>query len=463
MQHILTSLPIIFGCIVVLGAVYLLVKQYETRMILLGAGFLMAVVSLKPMMAFNAFSTNMVASTLIQNICSTLGFAAVLSLTQCDKHLIHALAKGLSYIRPLLIPGVAIATFIINIALPSAAGCAAAVGVLLIPLLISQGVAPVIAASAVMLGTFGSMLSPALMHNSNIQEIAVKAGENISVMDVILTHAPASIAAILIGAVSLAIIAKIRKEDKNFHAPEWANAQAEQIKVKPLLAILPMVPIIILLTLSIVSYLLDNKIAFQDSAWINEAFVKANKEAGTAAGWGRQLGVPHVMLIGAFLCLLFTKTSPVKATKDFFNGMGKGYGDVLGIIIAAGVFVAGMQTLGMVDAFIATLKEVHGGVVKIAATYGPFLLGVVSGSGDAAALAFNKSVTPHAAAFHLTIPEMGSMAALAGSLGRTMSPLAGAAIICAGIAKVNPMEMAKRNAPGMLIASVVSMTILLFL
>jgi len=56
---------------------------------------------------------------------------------------------------------------------------------------------------------------------------------------------------------------------------------------------------------------------------------------------------------------------------------------------------------------------------------------------------------------------MGSIATLGGALGRTMSPIAGAAIICASIAGVNPMELAKRNAPGMIIAVIVSMFILL--
>ena len=32
-----------------------------------------------------------------------------------------------------------------------------------------------------------------------------------------------------------------------------------------------------------------------------------------------------------------------------------------------------------------------------------------------------------------------------------MSPLAGAAIVCAGLANVNPMEIVKRTAPGMIV------------
>lgn len=427
------TIAIIFGLIVLVAVVALLIKQFETRMVLIGAGFLMAIAALNPLAAFDAFTKNMVAAALIQNICSTLGFAAVLKITGCDKHLIHLLAKLLSVIRPLLIPGVAIATFLINIALPSAAGCAAAVGVILIPLVISQGVSPAVAASAVMLGTFGSMLSPGLSHNPIIANLA-----SIEVIDVIKGHTPATVASIIIGAFSLAAVAKYRKEDKNFVSADWpASDTKEKFKVNYLYAILPLIPIVMLLTFS--------------NAGVKESI-----------SWAGKIGVPHAMIIGSFLCLLFTWTNVANATKEFFNGMGKGYGDVLGIIIAAGVFVSGLQALGLIEAFVNALKETNS-IASIAATYGPFLLGVISGSGDAAALAFNNSVTPHAADFGLAISDMGSIAALAGSLGRTMSPLAGAAIICAGIAKVSPMEMAKRNAPGMIIASVVAMVIQLYL
>ena len=68
--------------------------------------------------------------------------------------------------------------------------------------------------------------------------------------------------------------------------------------------------------------------------------------------------------------------------------------------------------------------------------------------GDAATVAFNEAVTPHAAQFGLETMNMGSIAALGGTLGRTISPIAGATIICAGIAGVDPMEVCKRNALG---------------
>ena len=82
-------------------------------------------------------------------------------------------------------------------------------------------------------------------------------------------------------------------------------------------------------------------------------------------------------------------------------------------------------------------------------------MAVISGSGNAAALAFNGAVTPHAADFGYGIMQLGSMAQIGAGIGRSMSPVAGAGIIIAGLAGINPMEMAKRNAVPCIIATVV--------
>ena len=172
-----------------------------------------------------------------------------------------------------------------------------------------------------------------------------------------------------------------------------------------------------------------------------------------------KMGVAQAMIIGCILALAVTRTNPAELTKSFFDGMGKAYADIIGIIISAGVFVAGMNAMGLVKAFTNAMLN-NPAIVKIAASVGPFLLGLIVGSGDAATFAFNEAITPHAADFGMTPVQMGSMATLGGTLGRTMSPIAGATIIVAGIAGVNPMEIAKRNALPMVLAMVVGMTVL---
>ena len=166
---------------------------------------------------------------------------------------------------------------------------------------------------------------------------------------------------------------------------------------------------------------------------------------------GFTVNVPAAMLIGVIYAMVITWCDPNKATKEFFKGMGGAYGDILGIIIAAAVFSQGLKASGLVTMFIDFLTH-NPDVARWGGTLGPFVMGIMTGSGDAAAYAFNGTVTPHAASLGYTIPDLGMASAISGALGRTMSPLAGSVIVCAGLAGVNPIELAKRTAPGMIIA-----------
>jgi len=411
------------GAIVVIAVIYLLLKRHESRMVLIGAGILMAIVAGKPMSALDAFAKSMTNAGLITSVCSCMGFALVMKYTGCDKHLVELIGKLLKKMGFLLIPGATIATFIVNIAIPSAAGCTAAVGVILIPILMSAGVHPAMAAAAVKSGTFGSMLSPGLVHNAVIAKLA-----NVPVTEVISRHMASDVFGMLIAAATLTVLAIVLKENKG-HEPETAQI-SDDFNVKLIYAAMPLLPVIILL-------------------------LGSTKVVPILA-----MGVPNAMLIGAIVSLLITRSNPTELTKSFFDGMGNAYANIIGIIISVGVFVAGLDALGLVKALIATMLN-STGIIKVAATFGPFLLALISGSGDAATVAFNEAVTPHAAEFGLRAIDMGSMASLAGTLGRTISPIAGATIIAAGIAGVDPMEVCKRNGLGIFIALLVGMVLLL--
>lgn len=412
------------GIFIILVTIYFLVKQYETRTVLFLAGFIMALIAGQPLTAFDAFAKNMVTSGLIQSILSVMGFAMVMKITECDKQLVYLLASVLRKAGPLLIPAALLATFAVTIALPSAAGASAAVGAIFIPLLTSSGVHPVAAASAIFGGSFGSLLNPGVPHNPFVAKIA-----GVSPMDVVKIHAPADFTCAIISALAVFIVVKILKEDKGYESPLLKSVEIPKANI--LHAIMPLSPLII--------------IVLGGTGWLPVL---------------KKIGIVHAMLFGCILSAIITRTSPAVISKAFFEGMGSAYGSIMGIIIAAGVFVSGLQAIGVVDAFTKLLIN-STEIVKFAATFGPFILGVISGSGDAAAFAFNEAVTPHAAKFGLQATNMGSMAVLGGALGRTMSPIAGAVIICASIAGVSPFEVAKRTAPGMIIAVIVSMFILL--
>lgn len=161
---------------------------------------------------------------------------------------------------------------------------------------------------------------------------------------------------------------------------------------------------------------------------------------------GMKISVATAMIIGSAYALIITRKDPQKAVKEFFNGMGNGYGRILGIIIAAGVFASGLRACGVVDSFVAYLTTAND-IAKIGGAVGPYVLGVLTGSGDAAAFAFNEAVTPHAPQFGMTIDGLGYLVNMAAAAGRKSSPLAGGVILLAGIAMTSPIEVVKRTIP----------------
>lgn len=411
-----------------------IIRKAEVRLALLAGGLVMAVLSWNLQAFSEAFTKSMTTAGLISVILPVMGFAAVMELTGCNGHLVKMLTDPLLKVRMVLVPGAMLVTYLINTAISSAAGCTAAVGVILIPAMMAAGIHPAMAGAAVFAGTWGSVFSPGSPHPAMIAKIA-----NVSVIDVILAHKTASIVAALVVAAVLFAEAKLFKQDKDW-TPEKAGADLGKLaaakrptieKVNVLMALIPMVPLALLL-LTVPQFGITTKIL------------------------PKGLTVLESMLIGSALGMLVTWTGPTRVVTEFFDGMGRAYSLVIGIIIAAGVFIGGLQAAGVIDSFLAVLKGAKS-AVPFLGTFGPFVIAVLSGSGDAAAIAFNTAVTPHAAQFGITSVSLGNMAWVGGSLGRSMSPVAAACIIGAGFAGVSPFELAKRNAVPMLVAAVVFM------
>lgn len=426
----------LFGGIVVILAFAAIIKKVEARMVLLLAGFIMLVVGGKLGSFVGTFTKTMTHNTLVPVICTVMGFSFVMKVTECDKHLVSSISGVISKLKFVIIPVAMLLTWWINIAIPSAAGCAAAVGSILIPTLMAMGVHPAMAGATVLAGTWGSAISPGTSHNPIVAAMAGMTTE-----DVIFHEAPMAIIASLVVVAAVTVIAIFFKEGPNAERARLYNGgeggSDAAIKVNPLKAITPLVPLVLLIL---------NSKQIMGSIVANGGMIA--KLASFIV-----VDVPGAMMVGAVLGMIVSRTSPVKVTKEFFDGMGSAFGGVIGLIIAASVFTSGMAAVGLTKALIQSMNG-SAAIAKIAGAFGPFLIAIVSGSGDAAALAFNNAITPHAASFGMTIVDLGSLAQIAGAVGRSASPVAGAAIICATLAKVNPMELTKRNIIPMILGTI---------
>ena len=142
--------------------------------------------------------------------------------------------------------------------------------------------------------------------------------------------------------------------------------------------------------------------------------------------------------------------------------MGEGFGSIVSIIAAAAVFTAGMNEIGLISVLLDAMKSSES-LAKFAGSWGPFAIAALSGSGDAATMAFNNAITPHAPTIGLDIDLLGMTAYYGGSLGRTISPVAGVCIILAGAAGVNPLELSKRVIPTCVVGNFVALLVLQYI
>ena len=418
------------GLIVVLTFV-LIVKKYEARLVLFLAGLLMCLIGGLPGDVMKAFTKAMVNNSLVPTICTVMGFSYVMRLTTCDQHLVQSISGILKRGRAILVPISFFLTWWISLAIPSASGCSAAVGSILIPTLIAAGVHPAMAAATVLAGTWGSAISPGNAHNPFVADLA-----GTDMMTVIINETPASVIASIACVVVMTAYAVLRKEGATeerrlAYLKEIGEEGVKEASfhVRPLLAIVPLVPLFLL--------------------------ILGSKQVGLLP----EISVPLSMLIGVALGFLVTLQDAQEICRKFFEGMGNAYADVIGLIVCASVFTTGMTAIGLTGA-LTELMEGSQAAAAAAGTFGPFFIAVISGSGDAAAFAFNGAITPFAEQFGLSIMDLGSLAQIAGAMGRSMSPIAGAAIICAGLAKVNPIEVSKRNALPCLASAIVLMLLL---
>ena len=421
----------------IVAVVALLIMKKDTKTVLIGVGLVLCVLCLKPLDGLGAFTSYMTKAGLIKAICASMGFAFVMKFTGCDRALVNLLTRPLGNIGFLLIPIVVALTYFINIAIPSAAGCSAAVGATLIPVMMAAGVKPEMAGAAVFAGTFGSVLSPGSAHNVFVADMVKAHNPSYTVQDVIGVQFSSAITALIVVLIVMSITAIVCKDytkgvnylaqrEDGANSAAGSNLDVQPQKINVLYALMPLVPLVILVI---------------GGTSLNQvSFLKWTK-----------MGVAEAMLLGAILTIAVTLTDPQKITKEFFKGMGSAYADIMGIIIAAGVFVAGLSACGAIDFVIEWLKGEQG-YVKFGGTFVPFFMGIVTGSGDAAAMAFNTAVTVHADALGFEQDRLGMAVAISGALGRSASPIAGACIVCAGLAMVSPIQIAKRTALGMFLS-----------
>jgi len=423
---------LIFALAVISGAVYLMARRAEVRLVLLGAALLLTTASGRPLAFFDTFTAAMVAE-MVAPICAAMGFAAVLTATGCDRHLVRLLVAPLRRSKWLVVPGGILTGYLVNMAIPSQTSTAATLGPILIPLLLAAGVGPDVAGAALVLGASfgGDLLNPAAQ-----DILTLRNSTGIPAPEISARVVPAGVAGVAVAAVVFSVLAR-RWQGTN--AAEEVSAPAEAVRISILRALVPLLPIVLLL----VAYG-----GWEPLAWLIPP-------AGTPLEGA--LPVVRAMLIGT-LCAMAISWRQVEAVaRGLFEGMGAAYASIISLTISARCFGVGIAAIGLSEAIL----RITGGNAALSqglAVVFPWALALLSGSGSGPVATFGETFLAGGASAHGSATT-AALACLGGAFGRTMSPVAAVVVYSAGLVGLSPLLLVRRLVPALLAGAAVAIAI----
>jgi DcuC family C4-dicarboxylate transporter len=426
---------LILTLLIIAATVYLMVRRVEVRLVLLGAGLSLALLAGKPLLIADTFTRGMVTS-MVAPICAAMGFAAVMTVTGCDKHLVHLLLAPLRRARFLALPGGILVAYLVNMAVPSQTSTAAALGPILVPLLLASGYSPLVAGAALVLGASfgGDLLNPGAQ---DVQAIAGVTG--LSAPELSARIIPASIAGVLTATLAFTLLNwRTDSEVAANHAE--ADEAAESFRINPLRAAIPLAPIGLLL------------LAYGGLPWLH--WLIAVPEATEWKALANALPVVRAMLIGAGLAALVTfRDLPILA-KSLFDGMGSAYASIISLTITAQCFGAGIAAVGLSEVLLNAATR--NGSLKLLAAGFPWALGLLSGSGSGPILAFAQTFLTQMNGEPDSV-RLAALACFGGGFGRTMSPVSAVVVYISGLVAVSPVALVRKFLPALLAGAVVAL------
>ncbi len=404
-----------------------IILKFDTKLCLIAGGLLMCVLSGKIGDVVPAYCASLINGNVVTYTCISMGYAAIMTTFGCTDHLIYACVRPLSKVKAIVVPFAILVTIVIMMGLSSAATVGVAAGSLIIPLLTGLGFSPATAAGAVLLGTYGGIpVNP----GGSFYVMAVENDPKgiVTGKDIINAGFVPAIITLVVVVILYTVISGIL-EKKGAESEEETRKVLEKaaaFKVNPIYAIMPLFPLALIL-LAVYGPM--------DEKFFN---------------------VPTCMFIGFIICMILWAKDYKNVANTFFKGQGDAFYSIITLMAAAAVFTKGMSDIGITNALVEAMKN-NPNIAKYGGAFGPMLIAALSGSGNAAMIAFIESVLPHSYEIGVDFAGLTSMVLKTANMGRSFSPVAAVTIVVCGIAKVDPMKVVRLTVVPMLVAVVMTM------
>src|SRR5262245_62928222 len=148
--------------VVVVAAIVLVVRGWDVRLVLLVAALTIGAAAGDVARVVREFLGTFSNEKFVVPICSAMGFAYVLRHTGCERHLVLLLVKPIRRARFLMVPGVVVVGFLVNVPVISQTSTAVCIGPVVVPLMRAAGYSMATIGACLLLGTSvgGELLNP---------------------------------------------------------------------------------------------------------------------------------------------------------------------------------------------------------------------------------------------------------------------------------------------------------------
>jgi DcuC family C4-dicarboxylate transporter len=327
-------------------------------------------------------------------------------------------------------------------AVPSQTSTAAALGPILVPLLMASGYSAAVSGAALILGaSFGGDLL-----NPGAQDVQAIAGVvRLSAPELSARVIPAGIAGAVVAAIAFAGLNRAGAGSSDHAALVQAPPQnGAPFRLNVAKALIPLVPIALLLL---------GYGGFAPLAWLIEP-----PEGEEWKPLASALPVVRAMLIGALLAAFVAYREIQKLTRSFFEGMGTAYGSIISLTITAQCFGAGIAAIGLSEALLQAARAT-GALTALSAAF-PWALSTLSGSGSGPILAFAQAFLSQLEPGPDTV-KLAALSCFGGAFGRTMSPVSAVVVYSAGLVGVSPIVLIRRFLPALAAGGALSLMLAL--
>lgn len=411
-------------CILAL-AVYYVVRGTDVRLVLFAAGLALASLALKPLVIFDTFQKVMGDGKIIGPICSAMGYAFVLRATHCDREMVRLLVRPVQKVQWLLVPAGCVVGFLTNMAITSQTAAAAAVGPILMPIMLAARIHPVVAGATLVLGCSGG---GNLFNPGEPDIVAVQAATQVPLANVLGSAYQPEMICFGVAVIAFTMFALFFKPKEVYTFQEINDTELSK-PINFLKAILPPMPVVVLLMSQPKFHLIPGVLDYYPDG----------------------LPVPHIMVFFTIIILLINYKEVSALTKSFFEGLGYAYIHVISLIISASCLIAGMEAVGLIQVLVRVVSNFDLTAQAISGSM-TWLLAVLSGSGTAPSVSFSKAVLPELAKLNPQgAVDLGIIGAIGATFGRTMSPVAAIVIFTTTLVDAKPLDIIKRTAPALVL------------